>query len=95
MEPIEKIKVTLVVGAPGSGKGTLCREYAEKNNYLHVSTGDLCRDLMKMDTELGKKIAVHINDGKFVPDNLMFESILTFTCPFLINDLLSSLGKVK
>lgn len=72
MEP-QKFKITLVVGAPGSGKGTVCEEFAEKRNYLHISTGDLCRELVEQGTELGRQISVHMDSGKFIPDDLMFQ----------------------
>jgi adenylate kinase len=63
----------LVIGPPGSGKGTQCSLLAKKLGLLHISTGDMCRDLMQENSDIGQRVAHYINRGAFVPDALMIE----------------------
>lgn len=47
----------ILLAAPGAGKGTLAKELKEKYNYVHISTGDLLRERVLKDDELGREIA--------------------------------------
>ncbi|MFW6220580.1 MAG: adenylate kinase [Nanoarchaeota archaeon] len=60
----------IIIGPQGSGKGTQAKLLSEKLNVLHISTGDIFRDNIKKETELGKKAQEYINFGKLVPDEL-------------------------
>ena len=55
-------------GPPGAGKGTQAKYLVEKLNNFQISTGEMLRDEINKDTEIGKKIINHMNDGKFVED---------------------------
>ncbi len=65
----------IICGAPGSGKGTQSDMIAEKYNLLHLSTGDMLRQEVAAQTELGKTIDSYISQGNLIPDELM-ESLL-------------------
>ena len=61
----------ILFGPPGAGKGTQAKILVEKLNYYQVSTGDMLRDEIQKDTEIGKKIINDMNDGKFVNDEIV------------------------
>jgi adenylate kinase len=58
------------LGPPGSGKGTMAKILAEKVMVPHVAVGDLLREAVRKESDLGKKAAGFINAGKLVPDEL-------------------------
>ena len=60
----------IMLGAPGSGKGTIGEELCSKFNMKHISTGDIFRNEIKNETELGKKANEYISQGKLVPDEI-------------------------
>ena len=66
---------TILFGPPGAGKGTQARYLVKKLNGFQVSTGDMLRDEIKKDSEIGKKIINNMNDGKFVKDEIVNELI--------------------
>lgn len=66
-----KTKVIIVIGPPGTGKGTQCKILAEKYGMLHFSTGDLCREYAKINSDIGREISEHLRNGNFVPDPLI------------------------
>ena len=61
----------IIFGPPGAGKGTQAKYIVKKLKYFQVSTGDILRDEIKKDTEIGKKIINHMNEGKFVEDEIV------------------------
>ena len=65
----------ILFGPPGAGKGTQARYLVKKLNSFQVSTGDMLRDEIQNDTEIGKKIINDMNDGKFVNDEIVNELI--------------------
>ena len=58
----------ILFGPPGAGKGTQAKYLVKKLNGYQISTGDILRDEIKKDTEIGKKIINNMNEGKFVSD---------------------------
>ena len=60
----------VMLGAPGSGKGTTAKILAKKLNLPHISTGDMFREQIKKETELGKLADSYISKGELVPDEL-------------------------
>lgn len=60
----------VMLGAPGSGKGTAAKILAKRTNLLHISTGDMFREQIKKETELGKLANSYISAGKLVPDEV-------------------------
>ena len=61
----------IIFGPPGAGKGTQAKNLVEKLNSFQVSTGEMLREEIKKDTEIGKKIISYMNDGKFVEDEIV------------------------
>ena len=60
----------IMLGAPGSGKGTTAKVLAERTNLPHISTGDMFRQHIKKGTELGKLANSYISQGNLVPDEV-------------------------
>lgn len=73
---VTQIKLILL-GAPGSGKGTQAKFITESYNIPQISTGDLLRNAVKIQTDLGKKAKVFMDEGKLVPDDLVLELLET------------------
>jgi adenylate kinase len=61
----------VIFGAPGSGKGTQSDLIKKRHNLVHISTGDVLREEMKNETELGKTAKGYIEKGQLLPDNLI------------------------
>lgn len=67
--------VIIMMGPPGAGKGTQAVELAEKMHIPHISTGDLFRENLSQNTELGKKAKGFIDKGNLVPDDLVIDML--------------------
>lgn len=67
----------VMLGAPGTGKGTIGKILSKDLNLVHVSTGDIFRDQINKGTELGKKIQGYIESGALVPDDVVIETVKT------------------
>jgi adenylate kinase len=65
----------VIFGAPGSGKGTQSNLIKEHYNLTHISTGDVLREEMKNDTELGKTAKGYIEKGQLAPDDLICDML--------------------
>ena len=61
----------ILFGPPGAGKGTQAKYLVNKLNGYQISTGDILREEIKKDTDIGKKIINNMNDGKFVSDEIV------------------------
>jgi len=61
----------IIFGPPGAGKGTQAKYLVKKLNSFQISTGDMLRDEIKKDTEIGKRIINNMNNGKFVEDEIV------------------------
>ena len=61
----------IIFGPPGAGKGTQSKYLVKKLNSFQVSTGDMLREEINNDTQIGKKIINNMNDGKFVDDEIV------------------------
>lgn len=60
----------VMLGPPGAGKGTQAKKLAQALGIVHVSTGDLFRENLKNETELGKLAQTFMNAGELVPDDV-------------------------
>ena len=61
----------LIMGPAGSGKGTISELIVKEYGVTHISTGDMLRENVKNNTELGMKAKEYMNAGKLVPDELI------------------------
>ena len=68
----------ILFGPPGAGKGTQAKYLVEKLEGFQISTGDILRDEIKKDTDIGKQIINDMNDGKFVSDEIVNTIIKKF-----------------
>ena len=68
-------KHLLFLGAPGAGKGTQAEILSQNNSYLHLSTGELLRKEIEMNTSLGKEVKSIINRGELVSDDLVLKIV--------------------
>ena len=78
-----KKKVNLILfGPPGAGKGTQAKNLVKKLNNFQISTGDMLREEIQKNSEIGKKIVNDMSDGKFISDNIvntLIENVLMDT----------------
>jgi adenylate kinase len=65
----------ILLGAPGAGKGSQAVILTREFNIPHISTGDIIRNALKNETELGLKAKEFINKGLLVPDNVVINII--------------------
>jgi len=63
----------IIFGAPGAGKGTYASRLQTKLDVEVIATGDIFRDLMKEDSELGRKVRGYVEKGLLVPDEVVVE----------------------
>jgi adenylate kinase len=69
------VKITVFLGAPGSGKGTQAKRLAENHGFKHFSTGDMLRAALQAGTPVGLKAKQFVDKGELVPDEVMIELI--------------------
>ncbi|UCH86053.1 MAG: adenylate kinase [Dehalococcoidia bacterium] len=66
----------ILFGAPGVGKGTQAVLLAEKTGLSHITTGELFREAIRQETELGKQAKVYYDRGQLVPDHFTIAMLL-------------------
>lgn len=76
----------ILFGPPGAGKGTQANFIADKYNVAHISTGDVLREAVKNQTEVGLHAKSFMDKGELVPDTVVIE---------IIKQKLSSLDNMK
>lgn len=67
--------VVILMGPPGSGKGTQAVQIASHLNIPHISTGEMFRGHMKNNTDLGKRVKEYMDSGKLVPDSVVIDML--------------------
>jgi adenylate kinase len=65
----------VLVGPPGAGKGTQAARLSERLDAPHISTGDLFRENMKNETDLGKEAQRYVDAGDLVPDEVTVKMV--------------------
>ena len=68
----------ILFGPPGAGKGTQAKYLVKKFNSYQISTGDILRDEISKDSDIGKKIITNMNEGKFVDDEIVKYFLIIF-----------------
>lgn len=66
----------VLLGAPGSGKGTQCKRLVARYGLQHLSSGDILRQQRQEGTELGKKASSFMDSGTLVPDQIIVEMMI-------------------
>ena len=72
---MEKMLNVVIFGAPGSGKGTQSELIISKYGLYHISTGDILRQEIKKQTELGAIAEGYIKQGQLIPDDLIIKML--------------------
>eukprot|EP00403_Amphidinium_massartii_P034580 CAMPEP_0178442286 /NCGR_PEP_ID=MMETSP0689_2-20121128/38060_1 /TAXON_ID=160604 /ORGANISM="Amphidinium massartii, Strain CS-259" /LENGTH=603 /DNA_ID=CAMNT_0020065775 /DNA_START=223 /DNA_END=2034 /DNA_ORIENTATION=- len=70
-----RTKTVLVAGAPAVGKGTQCEKIIEAFGLVHISPGEILRDHVRRDTEVGRQAAKAMNAGHLVPSDLVIQVV--------------------
>lgn len=65
----------IFIAPPAAGKGTISKYLIENCGFVHLSTGNLLREIAKEDTEFGRMIASLMQEGRFISDDIIFELI--------------------
>ncbi len=65
----------ILLGPPGSGKGTQAKLLCQAHGMTHISTGDILRDAVRRGTPMGKLAQPYMDQGKYVPDHLVNDII--------------------
>jgi adenylate kinase len=65
----------VLLGPPGAGKGTQAKVISETLGLVHVSSGDIFRENLKAQTDLGKLAQTYMNKGELVPDDVTIAMI--------------------
>lgn len=73
----------IIIGAPGSGKGTISKKLLKDFPFTHISTGDLLREAVRLQTPLGMEAQKHMDAGGLVPDDTIIK---------MLKDAVTSLG---
>ncbi len=60
----------ILLGPPGTGKGTQAKRIAERLGLLHIASGDMFREAVQQDSELGKVVKSYMDRGELVPDEV-------------------------
>ena len=68
-------KVVILLGPPGSGKGTQAVRLTKELGIPHISTGDLFRENISKNTELGQRAKTFMDAGKLVPDEVVLDML--------------------
>ncbi len=70
--------ILVLLGPPGSGKGTQAELLAQKMGFVHYSTGEVFREEMRKKTPLGMKVAEFVSRGDLVPDEVVIAVVEKF-----------------
>lgn len=72
------MKIIILFGPPGVGKGTQATLLAQKLGYRHISTGEVIRQEINRQSDLGKQVQDLIKEGKLAPDELLLQIMEKF-----------------
>src|SRR5256885_14686926 len=61
----------ILIGPPGSGKGTQAKLLSDRLHLAHIATGDILREAIRLRTSAGRKAKPFVRNGKLVPDDLV------------------------
>lgn len=70
------MEVVILLGGPGSGKGTTAERVRGRLGYIHISTGDMLREAVRNGSDVGLKADLYMKRGELVPDDIMIEIVV-------------------
>jgi adenylate kinase len=65
----------IVMGPPGVGKGTQAKALAQQSGWIQLSTGEVFRDHIRRQTELGRRVKSYLDEGAYVPDDVTVDVV--------------------
>ncbi len=65
----------IVMGPPGVGKGTQAKALAQESGWIQLSTGEVFRDHIRRQTELGRRVKTYLDQGAYVPDDVTVDLV--------------------
>ncbi len=65
----------IIMGPPGVGKGTQARALAQQNGWVQLSTGEVFRDHIRRQTDLGRRVKGFLERGEYVPDDVTIRMV--------------------
>ncbi len=74
-QPSPQKTVIILLGPPGSGKGLQAMRLSKELGIPHISTGEIFRENIRNQTELGRKAKAYIDAGKLVPDDVTLQML--------------------
>src|SRR3990167_7553995 len=66
----------VLLGPPGAGKGTQAKSLSDELKLAHISTGDILRQAISENTDLGKEAKKFVESGELVPDSLVTRMVI-------------------
>lgn len=66
----------ILLGPPGTGKGTQAKRISQELGLVHIATGDMLREAVREETELGQKAKAYMDKGELVPDDVTIAMLL-------------------
>lgn len=86
----------IILGPPGTGKGTQAKQIAEKYNLTHLSTGDMLRKEIAEKTELGNKVEKIMKAGELVGDHIILDLVKkNLTLNFILDGFPRTINQAK
>ena len=65
----------IIMGPPGVGKGTQAKALAQQNGWVQLSTGEVFRDHIRRQTDLGRRVKAYLERGEYVPDDVTIRMV--------------------
>ena len=65
----------IIMGPPGVGKGTQAKALAQENGWVQLSTGEVFRDHIRRETDLGRRVKGYLERGEYVPDDVTIRMV--------------------
>lgn len=69
------MEAIILLGPPGSGKGTAAERLKDRSAYTHVATGDMLREAVKAGTDVGREAESYMQKGELVPDDVIIRIV--------------------
>src|SRR5205085_8770650 len=74
-DPGDLLMRLILLGPPGSGKGTQAKLLSKRMGLVHIATGDILREAIHLGTPTGKLAKPHVESGQLVPDSLVNDMV--------------------